>query len=135
MVGPTIEAIFAFGVHPSGMKNAVIRPQAMIAAMFGMIIMDRNVPNFWTRTRAPERDAPEAAAVVAVEAMCVFLSRTSDVTHVTTCCPLCTQPGILPSNQTHFRARCLGIGSGKPIMSGPLDPTEKDAQMKALRFY
>ena len=46
MLGPTIVAIFSFGIHPSGMKNAVIRPQAMIAPMFGMIMLDRNVPNF-----------------------------------------------------------------------------------------
>ena len=35
------------------MKNAVIKPQAMNAAMFGMIIPDRNVPNFWTAIRVP----------------------------------------------------------------------------------
>jgi hypothetical protein len=28
-------------------------PQAMKAAMFGRIMLDRNVPNFWTATRAP----------------------------------------------------------------------------------
>ena len=48
MDGPTTVAIFSLGVHPSGMKNAVIRPQAMIAPMFGMIMLDRNVPNFCT---------------------------------------------------------------------------------------
>jgi hypothetical protein len=32
------------------MNNAVIRPHAMNAAMFGMIIPDRNVPNFCTCT-------------------------------------------------------------------------------------
>ena len=66
MVGPTIVAIFSFGVHPTGMKNAVIRPQAMIAPMFGMIMLDRNVPNFCTWTRAPTR----GAGVVAIEAIC-----------------------------------------------------------------
>ena len=60
MLGPTIVAIFSFGVHPSGMKNAVIRPQAMIAPMFGMIMLDRNVPNFWTWTRTDVRDAGAA---------------------------------------------------------------------------
>ena len=35
------------------MKNAVMKPQAMNAAMFGMIMPDRNVPNFCTATRAP----------------------------------------------------------------------------------
>src|SRR3954468_9837620 len=34
------------GVHPVWMKNAVMNPHAMKAAMFGMIIPDRNVPNF-----------------------------------------------------------------------------------------
>src|SRR6187399_1939478 len=69
IVGPTIVAIFSFGVHPSGMKKAVIRPQAMIALMFGMIMLDRNVPNFCTWTRALVR----GAAVVAVEAIWVPL--------------------------------------------------------------
>ena len=41
----------ATGVHPVWMKNAVMKPQAMNAAMFGMIIPDRNVPNFCTATR------------------------------------------------------------------------------------
>jgi hypothetical protein len=38
----------------------------MIAPMFGMIIMDRKVPNFCTWTRAPTR----GAGVVAIEAIC-----------------------------------------------------------------
>jgi hypothetical protein len=33
------------------MNNAVMKPHAMNAAMFGMIIPDRNVPNFCTATR------------------------------------------------------------------------------------
>ena len=33
------------------MKNAVMKPQAMNAAMFGMIMPDRKVPNFWTAIR------------------------------------------------------------------------------------
>src|SRR5215217_7899193 len=41
------------GVKPFSMKNAVMKPQAMKAAMFGMIIPERNVPNFWIATRAP----------------------------------------------------------------------------------
>src|SRR5919107_79322 len=39
------------GVQPVSMKNAVMKPQAMKAAMFGMIMPDRKVPNFWTATR------------------------------------------------------------------------------------
>jgi hypothetical protein len=46
------------------MNNAVMKPQAMNAAMFGMIIPDRNVPNFCTATRAP--DCPAGAAVDAL---------------------------------------------------------------------
>jgi hypothetical protein len=34
------------------MKNAVMNPQAMNAAMFGLIMPDRKVPNFCTATRA-----------------------------------------------------------------------------------
>src|SRR5215213_4228127 len=41
------------GVQPVSMKNAVMKPQAMKAAMFGMIMPDRKVPNFCTATRAP----------------------------------------------------------------------------------
>ena len=63
MAGPTTVAIFSFGVHPSGMKNAVIRPQAMIAPMFGMIMLDRNVPNFCTWTRNDVRDAVASVTV------------------------------------------------------------------------
>src|SRR5918999_1216823 len=39
------------GVQPDSMKNAVMKPQAIKAAMFGMIMPDRKVPNFWTATR------------------------------------------------------------------------------------
>ncbi len=35
------------------MNRAVMNPQAMNAAMFGMIMPLRNVPNLWTATRAP----------------------------------------------------------------------------------
>src|SRR3954453_18545116 len=105
MVGPTIVAIFSFGVHPSGMKNAVIRPQAMIAAMFGMIIMDRKVPNFCTRTRKLVLDPPEVLAVVAIEA--IFLPLVvPDVTPVTTVlAPVCTHSGTLPSIRAQILAR------------------------------
>jgi hypothetical protein len=50
----------------------------MIAAMFGMIIMDRKVPNFCTWTRALVR----GAALVAVEAISIPLV-IPDVTPVT----------------------------------------------------
>ncbi len=43
----------AFGSHPTSMKSAVRRPHAIRAGMLGMIMFDKNVPNFWTLTRAP----------------------------------------------------------------------------------
>jgi len=52
IAGPTIVAIFSLGHQPTGMKNAVSSPHAMMAAMLGMIMFDRKVPNFWTRTRS-----------------------------------------------------------------------------------
>ena len=52
-MGPTMEPIFSFGVKPAGMNRAVMMPQAMKAPMFGMIMEERKVPNFCTRTRAP----------------------------------------------------------------------------------
>jgi hypothetical protein len=48
------------------MKNAVMKPQAMNAAMFGMIIPDRNVPNFCTAILVPELLAGVSAAAVTV---------------------------------------------------------------------
>src|SRR5689334_1847868 len=47
------------------MKSAVIRPHAMNAPMLGRTMLDRNVPNLCTWTRAPVR----GAALVAVEAI------------------------------------------------------------------
>src|SRR3954452_2445427 len=77
MPGPTIVAIFSFGVHPTGMKNAVIKPQAMIAPMFGMTMLDKNVPTLCAWTRAP---VPlEVVVVVAIW----FLSVKRHVTTVT----------------------------------------------------
>jgi hypothetical protein len=66
MVGPTIVAIFSLGVQPTGMKKAVMIPQAMIAPMLGMIMFDRKVPNRWTWTRIPLRGWA-ASVVVAIE--------------------------------------------------------------------
>src|SRR5690606_39287859 len=50
---------------------AVMMPQAMKAAMFGMIMPDRNVPNLCTRTRAP----PAARAGADVVVMMFSFSR------------------------------------------------------------
>src|SRR3954447_1172269 len=50
----------ATGIQPDSMKSAVMKPQAMNAAMFGMIIPDRKVPNFCTATLAPDRLAGAA---------------------------------------------------------------------------
>ena len=57
----------------------MIRPHAMIAAMLGMIMFDRNVPNFCTWTRAPGR----AAGVLSVVAMLTFLQIGLGVTPIT----------------------------------------------------
>jgi hypothetical protein len=77
----------------------------MIAAMLGMIIMDRNVPNFCTLTRKLVLDPPEVLAVVAIEAISLPLV-VPDVTPVTTVlAPVCTQSGMLPSIRAHFLAR------------------------------
>ena len=55
IIGPTRLARVSFGVQPVGMKNAVMKPHAMKAAMLGMIMPLRKVPNFCTLTRAPGR--------------------------------------------------------------------------------
>jgi len=46
MNGPTIVDKSLFGVNPAEMKNIVKMPHAISAGMFGMIMPDRNVPNF-----------------------------------------------------------------------------------------
>ena len=51
IIGPTSLPSSSFGRNPAGMNSAVMMPQAMNAPMLGMIIPDRNVPNFWTCTR------------------------------------------------------------------------------------
>ena len=68
MAGPTIVAIFSFGVQPTSMKKAVMIPQAMIAPMLGMIMFDKKVPNRWTWTRVPPR-ARASCVVVAIEVL------------------------------------------------------------------
>src|SRR4051794_6009029 len=83
MPGPTIVAIFAFGVHPTGMKKAVIRPHAMIAPMFGMTMLDRNVPKRWAWTRRPTPPVAVAVVVVVVVVAIGFLSVKRHVTTVT----------------------------------------------------
>ena len=55
MAGPTMVARSALGHQPTSMNRAVSRPQAISAGMLGMIMLDRNVPNFCTWTRAPGR--------------------------------------------------------------------------------
>ena len=54
MIGPTIVARSAFGSQPTSMNRAVSSPHAISAGMLGMIMLDRNVPNFCTWTLAPE---------------------------------------------------------------------------------
>src|SRR5919106_4795642 len=53
IIGPTSSARSSFGVHPVGMKNAVIRPHAMNAPMLGITIPARNPPKRWILARIP----------------------------------------------------------------------------------
>ncbi|GAA4689862.1 hypothetical protein GCM10023349_00120 [Nocardioides conyzicola] len=79
MPGPTIVAIFSLGVHPTGMKNAVIRPHAMMAPMFGITMFDKKVPNRWTWTRVLTRSGAAADVVVVIEPS--LASATCDSSH------------------------------------------------------
>jgi hypothetical protein len=65
-------------IHPTSMNMAVIRPQAMKAPMFGSTMLDKNVPNLCTCTRAPPRDG--AVAVDAIGSS--SLSHGRDACHV-----------------------------------------------------
>ena len=71
MIGPTIVARSAFGSQPTSMTRAVSSPHAISAGMLGMIMLERNVPNFCTRTLAPE-----PVGAVNVVAMLMSSSRT-----------------------------------------------------------
>ena len=62
------------GNGPFSMNNAVMKPQAMNAAMFGMIIPDRNVPNFCTAILAPD---PVFGAVTSAVTVSSALRRNS----------------------------------------------------------
>ena len=54
-MGSTMDEIFSLGKKPLGIKSAVIRPQAINAPMLGIIMLERNVPSFCTRTRIEVR--------------------------------------------------------------------------------
>ena len=51
------------GIHPVGMKNAVMSPHAMNAPMLGITIPARNPPNRWTFARHPPVAAPTGAGI------------------------------------------------------------------------
>src|SRR5215213_9337402 len=63
IIGPTRVAAFSFGSQPVSMNIAVIRPQAMNAAMFGMTIDARKAPTRCTVALAP---VPVTAGVYAL---------------------------------------------------------------------
>ncbi len=50
-------------IQPFSMKSEVIKPQAMKAPMLGMTMLDRNVPNFCTRTRIDEGGASTTVVI------------------------------------------------------------------------
>jgi hypothetical protein len=54
IIGPTIELNCSFGNQPVGMNNAVSKPHAMNAPMFGITIPARLPPIFCTEARQPE---------------------------------------------------------------------------------
>jgi hypothetical protein len=51
IIGPTSSPNVSLGVHPVGIKRAVIRPQAMNAPMLGMIMPAKKPPNCCTLSR------------------------------------------------------------------------------------
>src|ERR671918_1635405 len=63
IIGPTSCSRSLFGVHPVGIKNAVISPQARNAPMLGITIPARNPPNRWTLVRHPPVAAPVGTGI------------------------------------------------------------------------
>src|SRR5829696_988876 len=63
IIGPTSVAAFSFGSQPVSMNIAVIRPQAMKAAMLGITIDARKAPTRCTVALAP---VPFTAGVYAL---------------------------------------------------------------------
>src|SRR6266545_2262616 len=53
IIGSTSWARSSLGIHPVGMKKAVISPHARNAPMFGITIPARKPPNLWTLARHP----------------------------------------------------------------------------------
>jgi hypothetical protein len=82
-------------IQPAWMNSAVMKPHAMNAAMFGRIMLDKNVPNLCTCTRAPVRGV--AVAVDAIEVP--LFSQERDACHVSMR-SVCTESGTLPSIRT-----------------------------------
>src|SRR3954466_14334675 len=87
MPGPTMVAIFSFGVQPTGMKNAVSRPHAMTDEMLGMIMFEQKVTNFWMWMRTEVRSCGGAVAVTML-----VLSDSADAAPVR---PVVNPPGSL----------------------------------------
>jgi hypothetical protein len=64
MIGPTSRARYSFGSQPVGMNNAVIKPQAIKAPMFGITIALRKRPADWTDLRKSGRVTAVAGEVM-----------------------------------------------------------------------
>ena len=53
LMGPPTCASVSFGIHPVGINNAVRKPHAINAPIFGITIPDRKRPNFCMASCAP----------------------------------------------------------------------------------
>jgi hypothetical protein len=92
------------------MNNAVMNPQAMNAAMFGMIIPDKNVPNFCTATRAPD-------------VLLVLLAPTSALAAMYT-----SVPSGLHAHDVHRTALRRDKSPAAPLVGLPALPGPRQAQ-------
>jgi hypothetical protein len=63
MNGATIVDKSAFGVNPAEIKNIVKMPHAINAGIFGIIIPERKVPNFWIAILAELRCAATSVVI------------------------------------------------------------------------
>src|SRR4029453_12707598 len=114
------------GVKPFSMKKAVMNPQAMNAAMFGMIMPERKVPNFCTATRALFARLAGASAFTAM--LCLHSERRA---RPSTC------SHRAPSRQVDCRAYrtvCSASGPESPDRSTSTDRGGA-GQMRVVRFH
>ena len=116
------------GVNPFSIKNAVINPHAINAAMFGIIIPDKNVPNFCTATRAPPDLLTPASAFTAM--LCLRVEGRAGAVMPTWPAPRSVATSLLPRVSYGLPARPV-----QRRISRATSRSRRSGPMRVVRFY